>query len=91
MDIGTPPQPQYVQLDTGSFELWVNPDCSNLETAMDRKFCESVGRYNPDASSTSVKLDGSKTLVYGIGRAKIGYVTDDIALSGTGQYHGLCP
>ena len=84
MDIGTPPQPQYVQLDTGSFELWVNPNCSTLATAIDTRFCESVGHYDPGASSTSTQLDGSKTLVYGIGSARIDYVTDDIALSGTG-------
>lgn len=84
VDIGAPPQQQYVQLDTGSFELWVNPNCSALKNAIDRRFCESVGNYDPGASSTSTQLDGSKELVYGIGSARIEYVTDDIALSGTG-------
>ncbi|EMR65842.1 putative secreted aspartic proteinase protein [Eutypa lata UCREL1] len=83
LDIGTPPQPQFVQLDTGSFELWVNPDCSNLNAASDIRFCNAVGNYNPSASSTAEQLAGTKTLVYGIGSAKIQYVADDITLSGT--------
>ncbi|RYO88972.1 hypothetical protein DL762_003468 [Monosporascus cannonballus] len=77
------PGPQFVQLDTGSFELWVNPECSSLGGLSDRKFCEAVGHYNPSASSTSVQLAGTKTLVYGIGSARIQYVADDIRLSGT--------
>ncbi|RYP22274.1 hypothetical protein DL765_001788 [Monosporascus sp. GIB2] len=77
------PGPQFVQLDTGSFELWVNPECSSLAGPSDRKFCEAVGHYNPSASSTSVQLAGTKTLVYGIGSARIQYVADDIRLSGT--------
>lgn len=88
VDIGNPPQPQFVQLDTGSFELWVNPDCSNLDGASDQRFCNAVGNYNPSASSTSEVLAGTKTLVYGIGSANIQYVRDDITLSGTGQFQG---
>ncbi|RYP41487.1 hypothetical protein DL767_000992 [Monosporascus sp. MG133] len=82
----TMPGPQFVQLDTGSFELWVNPECSSLSGLSDRKFCEAVGHYEPSASSTSVQLAGTKTLVYGIGSARIQYVADDIRLSGTGQH-----
>ncbi|RYP47111.1 hypothetical protein DL768_006785 [Monosporascus sp. mg162] len=83
LEIGTPPQPQFVQLDTGSFELWVNPECSSLGGPSDRQFCEAVGHYEPSASSTSAQLAGTKTLVYGIGSARIQYVADNIRLSGT--------
>ncbi|KAI2636278.1 acid protease [Hypomontagnella submonticulosa] len=83
LDIGTPAQQVYVQLDTGSFELWVNPDCSDLQGSADVRFCRAVGHYEPSSSSTSAQIAGTKTLRYGIGSAKIQYVADDIGLAGT--------
>ncbi|KAI2609172.1 acid protease [Hypoxylon sp. NC1633] len=83
LDIGTPAQQVYVQLDTGSFELWVNPDCSDLQGSADVKFCQAVGHYEPSSSSSAAQIAGSKTLRYGIGSAQVQYVTDDIGLSGT--------
>jgi hypothetical protein len=71
----------YAQLDTGSFELWVNPDCSNLDSVADKTFCEAVGQYDPDDSSTSDMTGTSSSITYGIGHAKIDYVRDNIALS----------
>lgn len=72
-----------MQLDTGSFELWVNPDCTTVEGA-DAVFCERVGQYDASKSSTAVSLGTSRTLRYGIGTANITYVTDTITLAGTG-------
>ena len=72
----------FVQLDTGSFELWVNPTCSNLDGS-DARFCQTVGQYDTTQSSTSVSLGTAKTLRYGIGSANISYFTDDIALPGS--------
>ncbi|KAI1456710.1 acid protease [Annulohypoxylon moriforme] len=83
LDIGTPAQQVYVQLDTGSFELWVNPDCSDLQGSADIKFCQAVGHYTPSASSSANQMTGTKTLRYGIGSAQIQYVADDIGLTGT--------
>ncbi|KAK6949778.1 hypothetical protein Daesc_008099 [Daldinia eschscholtzii] len=83
LDIGTPPQQVFVQLDTGSFELWVNPDCSDLAGSADVRFCQAVGHYDSSSSSTATQLAGSKTLRYGIGTAKIQYFSDDIGLTGT--------
>lgn len=71
-----------VQLDTGSFELWVNPDCTNLSPA-NARFCQTVGFYDTTKSSTAVPLGTSRTLNYGIGSANISYFTDDIALPGS--------
>ncbi|KAK8065777.1 eukaryotic aspartyl protease [Apiospora hydei] len=79
LDIGNPPQPNFVQLDTGSFELWVNPDCTNLGTTSDTRFCQAVGSYVPSKSITANVMQATKTLRYGIGSANIQYVTDDIA------------
>ncbi|PHH67533.1 hypothetical protein CDD80_765 [Ophiocordyceps camponoti-rufipedis] len=80
--IGNPPQNVSVHLDTGSFELWVNPDCGRLGTA-DNTFCNSSGRYEPSQSDTSVTTDLQTTLRYGIGSANITYVQDTIGFPGT--------
>ncbi|KAK1524794.1 eukaryotic aspartyl protease [Colletotrichum paranaense] len=82
LNIGTPPQPVYAQLDTGSFELWVNPECGAL-AASDQRFCEAVGFYDTARSSTAVSLQTTKTLRYGIGAANITYVRDSLALAGS--------
>lgn len=81
LNIGSPAQPVYVQLDTGSFELWVNPTCSTLD-ASDQQFCNAVGFYDATKSSTAVNLQTTKTLNYGIGSANITYFKDSIALPG---------
>ncbi|KAF4591401.1 eukaryotic aspartyl protease [Ophiocordyceps camponoti-floridani] len=80
--IGNPPQNVSVHLDTGSFELWVNPDCGRLGAA-DKTFCKSGGRYEPSQSDTSVTTDVQTTLRYGIGSANITYVEDSVAFPGT--------
>ncbi|KAK1774781.1 aspartic peptidase domain-containing protein [Copromyces sp. CBS 386.78] len=83
LEIGTPPQTVYTQLDTGSFELWVNPDCTTLSSPSDSLFCQRIGHYNPSSSSTAIPLGGTtKTLHYGIGSATISYVTDVVSLAG---------
>lgn len=82
VNIGNPAQPVYVQLDTGSFELWVNPQCATLDLT-DTAFCQTVGQYDTTLSSTSVDLGTAKTLRYGIGSANITYFTDDIAMPGS--------
>ncbi|KAL3956050.1 hypothetical protein ACCO45_008896 [Purpureocillium lilacinum] len=71
----------FAQLDTGSFELWVNPNCSGLPVT-DRRFCQAIGRYDPSNSSTAVVSELGTSLRYGIGSANITYVLDDISLGG---------
>ncbi|KAL1878582.1 hypothetical protein VTK73DRAFT_7760 [Phialemonium thermophilum] len=82
LTIGNPGQSVFVQLDTGSFELWVNPDCSDLDGS-NARFCQSAGFYDTTKSSTAVSLGTGKTLRYGIGSANITYFRDDIALPGS--------
>jgi len=82
VNFGTPPQPIFVQLDTGSFELWVNPDCSILPDR-DVRFCEAVGYYDAEASTTASNFSGNKTLRYGIGAANVTYIRDSIGLPGS--------
>ncbi|PTB38053.1 uncharacterized protein TrAFT101_011841 [Trichoderma asperellum] len=82
LNIGTPPQTVYAQIDTGSFELWVNPDCSNVASS-DRRFCKAIGFYNPRSSSSSSTTQESAMLRYGIGSANVSYFKDSIALPGS--------
>ncbi|KAK3339969.1 aspartic peptidase domain-containing protein [Lasiosphaeria hispida] len=82
LSIGTPPQSVFVQLDTGSFELWVNPDCTAVSGG-DAAFCERAGRYDSARSTTVGALGTTRTLRYGIGSANISYVTDIISLAGS--------
>lgn len=83
LNIGTPPQEIFVQLDTGSFELWVNPNCATLQGSSDIRFCRAVGHYDSSSSSSAIELTTTNTLRYGIGSAQIQYVVDTVGLAGT--------
>ncbi|KAJ1337421.1 candidapepsin [Microdochium nivale] len=80
LEIGNPPQSQYVLLDTGSYELWVNPDCTALQNEQDQRFCQALGHYDASASSTAVSLGENKTLQYGIGSVTFDYYTETVGL-----------
>ncbi|KAI1259668.1 acid protease [Xylariaceae sp. FL1019] len=74
------PQTVDVLIDTGSFELWVDPDC---EASNVPEFCTAFGYYDPDLSSSSKKLPGAGfDIRYGSGDATGPYYTDDIYISG---------
>ncbi|OTB02013.1 hypothetical protein M426DRAFT_13856 [Hypoxylon sp. CI-4A] len=81
LTIGSGDNPQTVEvlLDTGSFELWVNPDCasSNVE-----EYCESFGHYEPDQSPTAQNLNTDFGIQYGQGNASGVYYKDDLFLAG---------
>lgn len=73
-----------VILDTGSFELWVNPNCSLAATGSqyNTDLCEITGRYNPTLSNTSVKLDQDYTATYGKGSTNGSYYSDTVEVGG---------
>ncbi|KAI1763516.1 acid protease [Hypoxylon sp. FL1150] len=68
-----------VLLDTGSFELWVNPDCAS--TTVD-ELCDTFGRYDPGQSPTAKNLNKNFKIQYGQGNASGDYYQDDIYISG---------
>ncbi|KAK4216607.1 acid protease [Rhypophila decipiens] len=88
LSIGTPGQSVKVAIDTGSDELWVNPDCNDRELlATQRQECLANGRYNAARSTTSStdKVIGppTETIQYGIGSVEMEYTTDNIAFPGS--------
>ncbi|KAK6202713.1 aspartic proteinase precursor [Scheffersomyces amazonensis] len=75
IQLGTPPQPFKVILDTGSSNLWVpSQDCSSLA-------CFLHAKYDHDSSS-SYKANGSEfSIQYGSGSME-GYVSQDVLTIG---------
>lgn len=67
-------------IDTGSFELWVNPVCAASNVP---DFCQVFGHYHPALSSTSRKVgDHGFNIKYGSGQVSGDYYKDDIYISG---------
>jgi hypothetical protein len=81
VSIGTPGQDVKVAIDTGSDELWVNPDCTSSGlTASQARECNADGHYDASQSSTMKELSDTNQIQYGKGQVDIQYVTDNIAL-----------
>jgi Eukaryotic aspartyl protease len=72
-------------IDTGSFELWVDPDCSTVETSALAQACKGNGNYDPRKSTSVKNLQQTKTLAYDKGSVNLQYVSDSIALPGSSK------
>ncbi|ETS85236.1 hypothetical protein PFICI_03261 [Pestalotiopsis fici W106-1] len=85
IDIGTPPQKTFVEIDTGSDQLWVNADCNTAPTELGQnETCVQIPKFDPSQSSTAQNLSVSTTLGYGdntVG-AYVGYYSDLVTISG---------
>ncbi|KAI1504057.1 aspartic peptidase domain-containing protein [Biscogniauxia marginata] len=81
LTIGTGRNEQIVDvlIDTGSFELWVNPDCAASNVP---DFCDAFGHYDPALSPSAENLNGDFDIQYGSGSASGTYYKDDMYISG---------
>jgi hypothetical protein len=73
VEIGTPPQKIKVFIDTGSYELWVNPKC---DTSASASICQNHGMYYPDKSKSSSYVGGNFAVTYGTGAVRGSYWSD---------------
>ncbi|KAL8290838.1 hypothetical protein RB597_008882 [Gaeumannomyces tritici] len=80
LSIGTPGQQTKVAIDTGSDELWVNPQCSTVQVSSQRSECQANGQYQPSSSSTSKVSDTTNHIPYGKGEVTIQYIQDSISV-----------
>ncbi|KAK5662411.1 hypothetical protein OQA88_8322 [Cercophora sp. LCS_1] len=73
LEIGTPAQKVKVFIDTGSYELWVNPKCNQSAS---EAICQNHGTYYPNKSNSSVFVGGEFGVTYGTGNVKGSYWSD---------------
>lgn len=78
---GNPQQAIQVLVDTGSSELWINPDCATSGPASEQAFClGQVGKYRANNSRTSSTQGEKGRIRYGSGAVNFTYFTDDVGL-----------
>ncbi|KAK3381050.1 aspartic peptidase domain-containing protein [Podospora didyma] len=77
IQIGTPPQTVSVIVDTGSSDLWVNPNCANT---FDPAECNAEPYYDYTRSSTFNDTGYSDFLAYGSGNVTVEWVFETVSL-----------
>lgn len=83
---GSNAQSVKVAIDTGSDELFVDPNCNDSDfSTSEQRQCTAEGIYNP-ATSTSANATGkSSQIVYGSGEVAIDYYIDSIGIPGASK------
>lgn len=81
---GSDAQSVKVAIDTGSDELFVDPNCNDSDfSRVIQKECTADGQYDPDSSTTSTVTAQTSEIVYGSGAVKLQYVIDSVGIPGT--------
>lgn len=85
LTFGSNAQAVKIAIDTGSDELFVNPNCNDRDfTESQQQDCTDDGQYDPSTSSTSNVTEETSQIVYGSGAVNIQYVVDSIGIPGSG-------
>lgn len=79
VSIGSNGQTVSLQIDTGSSDTWVNPNCTNSAWA---SYCNTQARYNPSTSTTSNNTGSTLKIGYGLGSVDGKYYTDSVTVAG---------
>lgn len=86
LTFGSNAQAVKIAIDTGSDELFVNPNCNDRDfTQQQQEECTDDGRYDPKTSTTSNVTQATSQIVYGSGAVNIQYVVDSIGIPGAGK------
>lgn len=80
IELGTPSQKITVLVDTGSVNLWVNPEC---DSSGQTDWCEGFAQFDFTSSSTIEDVGLQEELSYGKGDVIVEYVTDVVTLGCT--------
>ncbi|KAJ4390874.1 hypothetical protein N0V93_004473 [Gnomoniopsis smithogilvyi] len=78
--LGTPSQQITVLVDTGSVNLWVNPEC---DTSGQQEWCEGFSQFDYTSTSTIQDTGLQEELSYGKGDVVVEYVTDTVTIGST--------
>lgn len=85
LTFGSNAQSVNVAIDTGSDELFVDPNCNDRSfTESQQQDCTENGKYDPSTSSTSNVTQETSQITYGSGAVDIQYVVDSIGIPGAG-------
>ncbi|KAK1977058.1 eukaryotic aspartyl protease [Colletotrichum cereale] len=83
LNIGSPGQDTKVAIDTGSSELWVNPNCVKAGSTAMTLSCRGNGQYDPQDSTTASVYRQTGRIKYGKGEVLLQYVSDNITMPGS--------
>lgn len=77
IEVGTPGQLVSVLFDTGSSELWVNPNCNK---ASDPSLCQQLGHFDSAKSSTFNDTGTKHVIGYGSGYVNMTYAYEAVKI-----------
>lgn len=83
---GSNAQSVKVAIDTGSDELFVDPNCKDTDfTTSQQRQCEAEGVYDPSTSTSAKNTGETSQIVYGSGAVDIAYYVDTVGIPGASK------
>lgn len=86
LSLGDPGQDVEVIVDTGSHELWLNPNCDGIDNSYSQRVCESTTQFDwresDSLESVSCEGPGNGFIRYGSGEVTFDCVEDYVGIGG---------